>query len=194
MASLTPIRVTERAQKLAQEILHPGDIAIDATAGKGRDAAFLAQCVGPGGHVHAFDIQPVAIDASRNLLTIAGLMERVTLHPRSHAEIKESIPLEQHGRVGAVLFNLGYLPGGSPTIITQPASTAKALQAARAELRVGGRIVCVSYTGHPGGEQESDIVKQFADQCEQSGDAVQRLGLDPNPGRPWVMTVTRNFA
>ncbi len=194
MASLTPIRVTERAQKLAQEILHPGDIAIDATAGKGRDAAFLAQCVGSTGHVHAFDIQTVAMDASRNLLTIAGLINRVTLHLRSHAEIKEALPVEQHGRVGAVLFNLGYLPGGSTSIITQPLSTAKALQAARVELRAGGRIVCVSYTGHPGGEQESDIVKQFADQCEKSGDEVQRLGLDPNPGRPWVLTVTRPLA
>ena len=42
MAPINPIRVTERAQKLAAEILRAGDIAIDGTAGKGRDTAFLA--------------------------------------------------------------------------------------------------------------------------------------------------------
>lgn len=191
MAPVNPIRVTERAQRLAAEVLREGDLAIDATAGKGRDTAFLAQSVGPSGRVHAFDIQPEAIESTRNLLTVAGLLERVTLHLLSHAELSGCLSAADQGRIGAVLFNLGYLPGGNPSIITQPQTTDAALRAARAQLRPGGRIVCVAYTGHPGGEMESDLVRRFADQCELTGDTVQRLGLDPNPGRPWVLAITR---
>ncbi|MGI9108918.1 MAG: methyltransferase domain-containing protein, partial [Opitutales bacterium] len=88
MAPVNPVRVTERAQKLATEILRPGDVAIDGTAGKGRDTACLAQAVGPTGHVHAFDIQPEAIASTHNLLEAAGLLDRVSLHRRSHVELE----------------------------------------------------------------------------------------------------------
>ena len=67
LAPVNPIRVTERAQSLAAAVLMAGDIAIDGTAGKGRDTAFLAQAVGPSGHVHSFDIQPEAIASTEGL-------------------------------------------------------------------------------------------------------------------------------
>ena len=72
MATVIPIRVTERAQALASEVLNIGDIAIDATAGKGRDTAYLAQTVGTTGWVHSFDIQPEAINSTRNLLEVCA--------------------------------------------------------------------------------------------------------------------------
>ena len=194
LAPINPIRVTERAQKLALEAINPGDIAIDATAGKGRDTAFLAQAVGPGGHVHAFDIQDEALRSTHNLLEAAGLLERTTLHHRSHAEINDAIPAAHHGKVAVALFNLGYLPGGNPAIITQPATTAQALQAALKLLRPSGRLVCVAYTGHPGGSEESDIVLAFAQEREQSGDSVEKIGYFPNPGKPWILVVTKKSA
>ena len=92
MATVIPIRVTERAQALASEVLNDGDIAIDATAGKGRDTAFLSKTVGTTGWVHSFDIQPEAIKSTRNLLEASGLIGRVTLHERSHAELSEALP------------------------------------------------------------------------------------------------------
>ena len=137
MAPVNPIRVTERAQKLATEILRPGDIAVDGTAGKGRDTACLAQAVGPSGHVHAFDIQPEAIASSRNLLEVAGLIDRVSLHLRSHAELVDVLTSAQRGKVGVAIFNLGYLPGGDASIVTQPASTDRALRDAYVNLRPG---------------------------------------------------------
>jgi predicted methyltransferase len=191
LAPVNPIRVTERAQLLAQEILRPGDLAMDGTAGKGRDTACLAQAVGPSGHVHAFDIQPEAIAATANLLTLAGLAGRVTLHARSHADLASVLPADQHGRLGVAIFNLGYLPGGDTAIITRPASTAAALRAAHAELRPGGRLICVAYTGHPGGAEESDVVQAFGREREAAGDMVARHGLVPNPGKPWILSVTR---
>lgn len=191
MAPINPIRVTERAQSLAAAALMAGDIAIDGTAGKGRDTAFLAQAVGSSGHVHSFDIQPEAIASTGNLCGLAGLSARVTLHHRSHAEIASALPAAHLGKVGAAIFNLGYLPGGNPDIITQPQSTATALHAAFAALRQGGRLICVAYTGHPGGMEESDVVLAFAAEHTAAGDTVEKIGHVPNPGKPWVLSVTK---
>lgn len=194
MAPVNPVRVTERAQKLATEILRPGDIAVDGTAGKGRDTACLAQAVGPAGHVHAFDIQPEAIASTRKLLALAGLTDRVSLHLRSHAELAAVLSPAQHGKVGAAVFNLGYLPGGNPDIITRPDSTRTALDAAYAALRPGGRLICVAYTGHPGGPEESDIVLKFAETHAAAGLHVEKIGYYPTPGKPWILVVNKPTA
>lgn len=194
LAPVNPIRVTERAQKLATEILRPGDIAVDGTAGKGRDTACLAQAVGPAGHVHAFDIQPEAIASTRNLLEVAGLVGRVSLHLRSHAELGAVLTAGQRGKLGVAIFNLGYLPGGDATIITQPTSTDLAIRTAYANLRPGGRLICVAYTGHPGGPEESDIVLSFAEEQAQAGLHVEKIGYYPTPGKPWILVVNKPAA
>jgi len=194
LAPVNPIRVTERAQKLATEILRPGDIAVDGTAGKGRDTACLAQAVGPGGHVHAFDIQPEAIASTRNLLEAAGLLDRVTTHLRSHADLESVLTPAQRDKLGVAIFNLGYLPGGNPAIITQPASTDQALRLAYAHLRPGGRLICVAYTGHPGGPAESDIVLKFAEEQAATGLHVEKIGYYPTPGKPWILVVNKPSA
>lgn len=194
MAPVNPVRVTERAQKLATEILRPGDVAIDGTAGKGRDTACLAQAVGPTGHVHAFDIQPEAIASTRNLLEVAGLLDRVTTHLRSHAELAAVLTPAQAGKVGVAIFNLGYLPGGNPDIITRPGSTQTALDAAFAALRLGGRLICVAYTGHPGGPEESDVVLKFAEARAAEGLLVEKIGYYPTPGKPWILVVNKPAA
>ena len=191
MATVIPIRVTERAQALASEVLNSGDIAIDATAGKGRDTAFLAQTMGPTGWVHSFDIQPDAINSTRNLLEVSGLINRVTLHERSHAELTESLPESHRGKITVAIFNLGYLPGSDQKIITQPESTAIALQSALAELKSGGRLICVAYTGHPGGKEESDVVQTFAESAENAGNTVEKIGYAPHQPKPWILVVTK---
>jgi 16S rRNA C1402 N4-methylase RsmH len=191
LATVIPIRVTERAQALASEVLNSSDIAIDATAGKGRDTAFLAQTVGPTGWVHSFDIQPDAINSTRNLLEVSGLINRVTLHERSHAELTESLPDSHRGKIAVAIFNLGYLPGSDQKIITQPESTAVALQSALTELKSGGRLICVAYTGHPGGKEESDVVQTFAESAENAGNTVEKIGYAVHQPKPWILVVTR---
>jgi 16S rRNA C1402 N4-methylase RsmH len=191
LATVIPIRVTERAQALASEVLNSGDIAIDATAGKGRDTAFLAQTVGPTGWVHSFDIQPDAINSTRNLLEVSGLINRVTLHERSHAELTESLPDSHRGKIAVAIFNLGYLPGSDQKIITQPESTAIALESALTELKSGGRLICVAYTGHPGGKEESDVVQTFAESAENDGNIVEKIGYAVHQPKPWILVVTK---
>ena len=188
---MNPPRVTERAQALARETLRPGDLALDGTAGKGRDTACLAQAVGSAGHVHAFDIQPAALDATRALCLREGLLDRVSLHLRSHAEIDEALPAEHRGRLGVAIFNLGYLPGGDQAVITRPDSTAVALRAAHAALRPDGRLICVVYPGHPGGEEEAGGVRAFGRERALAGDAVEMDAEEAGGGRPWMLCVTK---
>ncbi|MGB9804233.1 tRNA (mnm(5)s(2)U34)-methyltransferase, partial [Desulfofundulus sp.] len=63
--------------------------------------------------------------------------------------------------VRAVMFNLGYLPGGDHRIITRPESTLEALKAALSLLASGGRVSLVIYTGHPGATEELRVLEEF---------------------------------
>lgn len=152
------------AHQLVSERVRPGDTAIDATAGNGNDTLLLAQWVGDGGVVYSFDIQAEALNHTRERLS-AGLPEalgRVRLIERSHAELLEAIPSELHGSVAAVMFNLGYLPGGDHAVVTRPDSTLPALEAALALLRAGGIVTAIVYSGHPGGLDEAHAVERWA--------------------------------
>ena len=66
MSSLT--RIVPWCHQLVAEVLKPGDLAVDLTAGKGRDTLVLAQAVGEGGQVVAFDLQAVALEQTAQYL------------------------------------------------------------------------------------------------------------------------------
>lgn len=137
--------------------IKPGDIALDLTAGRGRDTLFLAQAVGPEGRVHAFDIQEAALKETECLLSENGVAERVSLHAMTHARVKEAV-LE---RVNIAMFNLGYLPGSDHSLTTQAESTLLALQAVLEMLTLNGMLVLTIYRGHPGGKEEAAAVDEF---------------------------------
>ncbi|MEX1025612.1 MAG: class I SAM-dependent methyltransferase [Planctomycetota bacterium] len=143
---------TQRAHLLVGEVVRAGSSVLDATAGRGRDTLFLARCVGAAGRVLAVDVQAEAIHSTDALLRAAGVRERVELVESDHAELAALLV----GRVlDGALFNLGFLPGGSREVVTRSDSTLRAIDAALAVLRPGGRIVVTSYVGHPGGRREA---------------------------------------
>jgi hypothetical protein len=156
-------RLVAWAQRLAGEVLRPGDLAVDLTAGSGRDALFLRQRVGPAGCVLAFDVQQAAIERTAALLAAAGAAFRhhpagqsfdlspgVHLVRDCHARLDRYLPAPPR----AILANLGYLPGGDPALTTLPATTLPALAQALEQLAPGGRLCVVVYPGHAGGEEE----------------------------------------
>ena len=156
------LRAVEFSHQLLRERLFSGDMAIDATAGNGHDTHFLAQLTGPDGMVFAFDVQGDAIAASRSLLERWGVpAESWQLIHAGHETMLEAIPAAWHGRAGAVLFNLGYLPGSDKSVTTGAATTVTAMRAALELLRPGGILVAVLYVGHPGGAQEAQAVLDF---------------------------------
>lgn len=140
------------AHRWLKEELKKDWICVDATMGRGNDTLFLAQnCA----KVIAFDIQKEALEATRKR---CFNQNNVELHLLSHEFLQQAI----HEKIDCAVFNLGYLPRFDQTIITQPDSTAKALNAAWQLLKEGGVLLVVSYIGHPGGMQEHEVVKDFA--------------------------------
>lgn len=167
------LSVISMAHKWIAERAALGDVVVDATAGGGVDSLELAQIVGPKGTVYAFDIQQDALDKTERRLAGLAASPKVQLVLRSHAEMLEIVDSEFHGKVAAVMFNLGYLPGGDQTVITRPDTTIAALESALQLLRTGGIITCVLYPGHDGGEQEAHSVETWASSLPvDSGQAV----------------------
>lgn len=168
------------AHSLLRQALQAGDQALDATAGNGHDTVLLAQLVGDSGHVHAFDIQPAALQATRQRLHDAQLASRVTLVNDSHANIR------QHVAPGlkAAIFNLGYLPGGDKSLATHADSTVQALDAALALLQPGGVLVVVVYPGHAGGEAERMAVEDWFAALNPTEALAARYQLVNQPHAP----------
>jgi len=160
------ISLLNTAHDLIRDTLRLGDIAIDATVGNGHDTLFLAEQVGPSGQVYGFDIQQAAIDSALEKFRQAQLSDCPTLIHASHAEMSEKIPAQLHGKIKAIMFNLGYLPGGDKSVITQTDSTLTALTAAARILAVDGIITVLAYPGHQGGDLETDQVKNWCGQLD----------------------------
>lgn len=136
--------------------VRPGDPVLDATCGNGQDTLLLAELVGEGGRVWAFDLQPRAVAATRELLEGAGRQGCVELIQAGHERLGEFVP----AGLAAAVFNLGYLPGGGEnSFITSPESTVCALEQAARLLRPGGIITVSLYTGHQGGPEEAKGVE-----------------------------------
>lgn len=162
------LRLTELAHQLCRQILQPGDVAIDATVGNGHDTVFLAEAVSPSGHVYGFDIQPAALDRTRDKLD-AEHQDCVTLIAGSHATMQASIPAEHHGKIKTIMFNLGYLPGGNKQITTQTETTLAALAAACGILSTEGLICIIAYPGHEAGREETSAVERFLQEKSSEG-------------------------
>lgn len=156
-----PISLVKLAHSLIKDKVKSGDIVIDATLGNGHDTRFLLGLVSPKGKVFGFDSQRAAIDSTRVSLQDCQFVECVTLVHSSHANMRENMPLPYHGKISAVMFNLGYLPGGDKRVITQTDSTLAALASASQLLSADGIITVLAYPGHEGGEMETDQVKNW---------------------------------
>lgn len=151
------------AQRWISERVSIGEFVIDATAGGGVDTLALAQLVGAKGTVLAFDIQQEALNKTATRLKQfkdQTALATVSLICDSHANMAQYV--DQAGSVGAIMFNLGYFPGGDESIITIPTSTIEALEQSLDLLKVGGIITCMVYPGHTGGDTEAHIVQQWA--------------------------------
>ena len=140
---------------------------MDATAGGGRDTLFMAGLVGSTGRVFAFDIQPEAL-ANRIPLEESGLIDRVTLLLVGHEQMAAFVSVP----VAAVIFNLGYLPGGDKNIVTRPETTLEALQALALLRPEGG--YAVAYPGHEAGAIECKALYDYA-ASSMPGDTVFRI-------------------
>ncbi|WP_322526223.1 class I SAM-dependent methyltransferase [Marinococcus luteus] len=173
---------------IAQNI-RPGDTVIDATCGNGGDTAFLAEAVSPSGHVHAFDIQSEAIQATYARLKKKSLEPYVTLHHCSHEYAASLLTAEEKNSVRAAVFNLGYLPGSDKQIVTSASSTTAAVLSCLHTFPPGVPVIVVIYHGHPGGNAERTAVENLAAEFSEHEVRVLRYSLEfQEKAPPYVLT------
>ena len=158
-----------------------GDFCIDATAGKGKDTALLAELVGPTGKVVAMDIQQDAINATASLLDKKGLSEQVTLVLDSHANLTQ---YAEPDSVACIVFNLGYLPGGDHTIATHAESTIQALEQSLTCLKPLGIIAMAIYHGGDSGFVERDAVLDWLKTVDHKQYTVMVTDFYNRPNHP----------
>ncbi len=175
---MTQRPLTTLAQQAVAAVLGPGGLAVDATVGNGHDTLFLARRVAPRGRVFGFDIQPAALAGARRRLAAAGLEGAVELALCGHERMAERLPGAWHGRVAAVMFNLGYLPGADKSLVTRPDTTLAALDQAVALLRPGGVLSLMLYRGHAGAPREVAAVEDWLSRLDRG----LRLASHDSPG------------
>lgn len=152
------------AHCLIRQHVRPGDTVIDGTAGNGHDTCLLAECVGEGGCVWAFDIQPQALAATAARLAERGLSQQVRLIHAGHERLAEWVT--QPARLA--VFNFGYLPGSDKSITTQSETSVAALNAALAQLADGGLLLAVVYSGHEAGKAEARAIGEWVQSLPQA--------------------------
>ena len=189
------LSVLSYAHQLVAARVQPGDTAIDATVGTGADTLFLAKAAAKRGRVYGFDIQQEALHCARRRLeeNASPSLAEVSLLLQGHEQMREAVPDMLHGKVAAVMFNLGYLPseGADPTVITHTDSTLVALDAALQLLRPRGILTAVLYPGHAGGSEEADAVLQWASALPvSSGQSIIYRQLQ-RAASPYVVAVEK---
>lgn len=154
--------VLRNARHLATDYMRrtirEGDTVVDATMGNGKDTLFLAELVGAAGRVHAFDVQPEAVERTRERVLEEGYGERVSLHLAGHETMKEYVL----PGVQAIMFNLGWLPGAEHAVTTLTKTTLEAVQAACELIAPEGIVTICVYPGHEEGKRELEALDNWA--------------------------------
>ena len=187
--------------------VRPGDIVIDATCGNGHDTLRLAQ-MGPG-VLYAFDLQPEAIESTRALLEDEGIPVLAGGSPISaagpicvltclghegmadffHSQARPETPKDF---ASAIVFNLGYLPGGDKSLTTREGTTLAAVRSSLCMLKKDGLLCLTMYSGHPEGAKEKRALLAFAEGLDPKQWHVCYLSM-PNQGNhpPEILLISR---
>ena len=180
------------ARYLAREVIlravEPGDTVVDATMGNGHDTQMLCETVGPEGRVWAFDVQAQAVEETRNRLRAQGLDGRAELILSDHEHMAEYVK----GPVKAVMFNLGWLPGGDHAVTTRWETTRTAVESALDLLAPMGVLVICAYPGHAEGEREKQELTAFLGGLDNRRyNVLHQRFLNAGPGAPECFVIQK---
>ncbi|MGE5545025.1 MAG: class I SAM-dependent methyltransferase [Bacillota bacterium] len=170
-----------------KRVVKPGDTVIDATCGNGHDTLFLAQLVTEG-RVLAFDISPLAIANTAARLEQHGLAHRVEIFQEDFRNLRNHVS----SPVAAIMFNLGYLPGGPRETATTAECSRQAIQAAVTLLQPGGVMTIVCYPGHEGGAEEArEVLAVTGDLNQQEYEVLMVKFINQAHHPPLLVAVQR---
>ena len=176
------------AEDVLRRVIRPGDTVVDATMGNGHDTLMLCEAVGPSGHVFAFDIQPQAVDSARTRLQEHGMADRASLFCAGHQEMDRYVPAP----VRAVVFNLGWLPGGDHSVTTRWETTRVAVRKALGLLMPLGVLVICAYPGHPEGDRErAELTALLSGLSNRQYNVLRQHFLNASPGAPECFVIQK---
>lgn len=167
--------------RVISEKVQPGDICIDATAGRGNDTLFLAKLVGETGHVTAFDIQQDAVDSTRELLAANGMSDRADVLLKSHSEMDE---VAEENTVSCITFNFGWLPKGDHNVFTNKSTSIPAIEKGLKLLKSGGVMTLIIYYGRETGFEERDALLEYLPTIDSSRFTVIEMPFVNRPNCP----------
>ena len=172
--------------RIIEEKVQPGDICIDATAGRGNDTLFLAKLVGETGHVTAFVIQQDAVDSTRAMLEANGMSDRADVLLKSHSEMDEVC---EEGTVSCITFNFGWLPKGDHNIFTNKSTSIPAIEKGMKLLKSGGIMTLIIYYGRETGFEERDALLEYLPTIDSGRYTVIEMPFVNRPNCPPIPIV-----
>ena len=180
------------ARYLAREVILqavlPGDTAVDATMGNGHDTLMLCEAVGPAGRVYAFDVQAQAVAETEKRLREQDMAGRAVLIRAGHEHMVEYVKEP----VKAVMFNLGWLPGGDHEVTTRWETTRRAVESALDLLMPMGVLVICAYPGHAEGEREKrELTAMLAGLSNRQYNVLHQRFLNAAAGAPECFVVQK---
>ncbi len=180
-----PENVLEITHHFIEKAVREGDVVVDATMGNGHDTLFLSKIVKDSGKVYAFDIQEQALNSTKKLLEKEGATGNTTLILSGHENMKEYVSEE----VSAVMFNLGYLPGGDHSIGTVADTTIKAIGSAMELIKKNGVVTIGVYYGGDSGFDEKNKVMEFISQIDFKKFTVLTIDYKNRPNCPPIAVI-----
>lgn len=189
-------QITEWCHHFIKEQVCEGDYCIDATCGNGHDTSLLCRLVGENGLVAGFDIQEGAIEKTKERLRENGLEKRARLFCCGHERMDEvlfSDPIcekmtghteNEYGCVSCVVFNFGYLPGGSHELATKAATSVEAIEQSLRLLKKGGLISLCIYSGKDSGFEEKKVLLDYLKELDSRKYLVIMSSYYNRPNNP----------
>lgn len=158
---------------------------LDATCGMGNDTIFMAELLKEKGHIDSYDIQDIAINATKEKLKELNI-SNVTLYHKSHEFIDASL-------YDLAIFNLGYLPTADKKVTTKKETTMIALEKLINEINNNPNlliIVCL-YPGHAEGKVESDFIDNYVYDLDSKTYLVTKYLNYNRPTSPYIITISK---
>ena len=179
------VKLLEIAKYFLQKAYIPEDgILADFTMGNGHDTLFLSNLV-PKGKVYSFDIQPEALENTRELL---GERKNAVLILDSHSNLDSYICEEIHGG----MFNLGYRPGGDKSVHTMSDTSVTAVIKAMNKLLPGGVLVVSVYPGHSEGRKEGEAILNELEKFDKKQFSIALYKMVNSYDSPYIIAIQKN--
>lgn len=180
-------KATQMAQNLIEMKINKNESVIDATLGNGNDTLFLSSLV-PDGKVYSFDVQYEVLEKFKVCIREKNINNVILIndgHEKMDKYIKE--------KVRAIMFNLGYLPGGDRNIVTKTETTLQAINKGLELLLPGGLITIISYTGHTEGKKEKEGIIEFLKSLSSREYSVMEISfINRNNNPPCLIVIEKN--